>query len=450
MRKQSEEEISQYMQDYNITHYKKVNLFGKSKVGKKTLVSYIEHFSDKDVEFKFNKDDIEKEIDENNIPLVDDVKKISIKYYETKKLDINLYITSIDNKELIEDNLDNLLTNSECIILMIDLTNTESFEQISELIPLIYQKMKSNMEYGDVPIFFISTKLDLEDKRTVSGYEIKELIDNYPNVSSYEISLNLEPNANDETINEFILKLCHTISESEKQYTYKYDSLNLVKICDPMLLPKENKLVKNVDNTISLLLLGSQTVGKTSFSHRLFKNHFKENQIATIGIDTDITVVELYGCLVKVELWDTAGQERYKSIPVKYYSKCDGFLLLYDVNKKESFDDIVGWIKDIRKARGNVDEQNIEKKSNDEILILIGNKIDAIGQRQVTREDAIEFSKKYNVQYYETSCKLGINLYEIFCDIVIQVSSLNRRESTNFALEKRKEQINTLKKKKCC
>ena len=457
MKKQSIDEISNIITEFNITHFKKVNFFGSSKVGKKTLISYIEHFSNKEEKFKSPKNEEKKEnqdINENEDSepsLVEDVKKISITYYEKKKLDINLYITNTDDTESIKDNLSTLLKNSECIILMIDITSTNSFEQISELMPLIYQKMKSNIEFGEVPMFFISNKLDLEDNRVVSGFEIKELLDNYTGISNYEISLNLDPNnANDDTINDFILKFCHTISESEKQYTFRYDSLNLVKICEPMTIKNDSILMKNIDNSINLLLLGSSSVGKTSFSQKLFSNKIKENHILTMGIGTDITVAELYGCLVKVEVWDTAGQERFRSIPAKYYSKCDGFLLLYDVNDKDSFNDIAGWIKDIRKARGN-DEENFEKKTTDEILILIGNKIDKIGQRQVTQEEGIEFSKKYDVQYYETSCKLGINLYEILCDIIMQVSSLNRRESTNFALEQRKENIKNLnKKKKCC
>ena len=148
-------------------------------------------------------------------------------------------------KMMWEKHLSTLLKNSECIILMIDITSTNSFEQISELMPLIYQKMKSNIEFGEVPMFFISNKLDLEDNRVVSGFEIKELLDNYTGISNYEISLNLDPNnANDDTINDFILKFCHTISESEKQYTFRYDSLNLVKICEPMTIKNDSILKK--------------------------------------------------------------------------------------------------------------------------------------------------------------------------------------------------------------
>ena len=162
MKKQSIDEISNIITEFNITHFKKVNLFGSSKVGKKTLISYIEHFSNKEEKFKSPKNEEKKEnqdINENEDSepsLVEDVKKISITYYEKKKLDINLYITNTDDTESIKDNLSTLLKNSECIILMIDITSTNSFEQISESMPLIYQKMKSNIEFGEVPMFFIS------------------------------------------------------------------------------------------------------------------------------------------------------------------------------------------------------------------------------------------------------------------------------------------------------
>ena len=456
MKKYSIDEISNYTSEYNITHFKKVNFFGSAKVGKKTLIAYIKHFSNKEIDFDIQKlEENEEEVNikpEENTHLVEDVKRISIKYYDTRKLDINLYITNTDNTELITNNLDILLSNSECIICMIDITSTNSFTQISELMPKIYQIMKSNLEYGEVPMFFLSNKVDLESNREVSGFEIKELIDHYEGINNYEISLKLEKNASDDIINEFIIKLCNTISEQERKYTFKHDSLNLVKICEPMKIVKESKIIKFVENSINLLLLGSQSVGKTSFAQRLFSNQFKEETLSTLGIDIESTVVELYGCLVKVELWDTVGQERLRSLPQKYYSKGDGFFLLFDVNDKRTFEDITGWIKDIRKARGSTNEQDFEKKSDDEVLVLIGNKIDKIGQREVTKEEALALANKYNVKYYETSCKQGINLYEILCDIIFQASSNNRRESTRVVMLQRENQAKASNnpKKKCC
>ena len=126
--------------------------------------------------------------------------------------------------------------------------------------------------------------------------------------------------------------------------------------------------------------------------------------------------------------------------------------MLFDVTDRKSFDDISGWIKDIRKARGNANEDNIQKKSDDEVLVLIGNKIDLIQKREVTKEEAKELAQQFNVKYYETSCKQGINLYEILCDIIINASSNNRRESTANIMLQRKDQAKNVdgKKKKCC
>ena len=452
MKKSSSDDITNFESQYNIAHYKKVNLFGSSKVGKKTLISYIQHFSNNEIDFEIKNDDSEENIDnKENLNLVEDVKKISIKYYDTRRLDINLYITKTDNKDLISENLDTILLNSECVIFMIDITSTNSFKEVSELMPLVYEKMKANLQYGEVPLFFLSNKVDLEINREVSGYEVKELIDHYQGIINYEISLKLEKNQSDDTINEFIIKLCNTISDQEKKYTFKYDSLNLVKICEPMKLNKDSKIIKNITNSLNLLLLGSQSVGKTSFAAKLFQNLFKEETITTLGVDIESTVTSLYGSLVKIELWDTVGQERLRSIPKKHFSKGDGFFLLFDVTDRKSFEDVEGWIKDIRTERGNGNE-DVEKKTTDEVLVLVGNKIDKIGQRKVTKEEATQLAYKYDIKYYETSCRQGINLYEILCDIIFQASSNNRRESTRVIMLERENQAKNAnnKKKKCC
>ena len=454
MTKIPEEELEKYIKDYNLCHFKKVNLFGPSNVGKKTLLSYIKHYVDKGNDFEF-KDNIQNSTTNtnNNSLLVEKIEKISLTYHETKKLDINLYISNIDDIDKIKDNLETLLSNSECIIVMIDISRAETFAAICEIIPLIYTEMKKNIEYGDIPFFFLSNKIDLEKEREVSGFEIKELIDTYANVQNFEISLKLEKDANDETINNFITKICTTISESEKKYSFFYDNLNLVKIREPMTIPNDSDILQHADNTLNFLILGSQTVGKTSFAQKLFKNQFLETTLMTLGIDVIRTIAELYGNLVKIELWDTAGQERLRSIPKKYYSKGDGFFLLFDVTDRKSFDDISGWIKDIRQTRGSSGEQDFEKKPNDEVLVLIGNKIDKGDQRIVTKEEANDLAKKFDIKYYEISCKQGINIYETFCSVIFEASSQNRRESTNIVINRRKTKVQQLyhpEKKKCC
>ena len=456
MNKIPEEELTNYIQKYNLCHFKKVNLFGKSNVGKKTLLSYIEFFSNNSIgfEFKEKKDNIKENNNNNNISLVESIKKLSIIYYKTKKLDINLYISNIDNLDFIKENLDTLLTNSECIIFMIDISSPDSFSSISEIMPLVKTHMNQYIEYGDIPLFFISNKNDLEQEREVSGFEIKELIDKYENINNFEISLKLEKNTIDNNISEFILKLCNTISDKDKKYCFKYDSLSLVKIREPMNLPHESNLIKQSYNTLNFLLLGSHFVGKTSFAHRLFHNEFIENTLSTLRIDVVRTISELYGNLVKIELWDTAGQERLRSIPKKYYSKGDGFFLLFDVTDRTTFDEVSGWIKDIRKTRGKNTDENMEEKTSDEVLVLIGNKIDLKDKSRVEKNSINKFISKYNMESYETSAKTGENVDLVFSQLTKLImedgSSLNKESGQKLDQAEFDENDKKNKKKKCC
>ena len=66
MKQETNEEKTNYDSELSLVHFKKVNLFGLSKVGKKTLINYIQHYSDKDINFEIKKDDIEEEENEIN------------------------------------------------------------------------------------------------------------------------------------------------------------------------------------------------------------------------------------------------------------------------------------------------------------------------------------------------------------------------------------------------
>lgn len=48
---------------------------------------------------------------------------------------------------------------------------------------------------------------------------------------------------------------------------------------------------------------------------------------------------------------DTAGQERFNSITSAYYRSAKGIVLVYDITKQETFDDLPKWMKMIDKVR---------------------------------------------------------------------------------------------------
>ena len=80
-----------------------------------------------------------------------------------------------------------------------------------------------------------------------------------------------------------------------------------------------------------------------------------------------------------------------------------GFILVFDVSSKHTFDDIPDWLKLIEE---NCGEENYCK-------ILVGNKCDKT-DREVTQEEGKNLADKYNMKYFETSCKSNKNVNEMF------------------------------------
>ncbi len=168
------------------------------------------------------------------------------------------------------------------------------------------------------------------------------------------------------------------------------------------------------DAVYKILLLGDSEVGKSCFLMRYADNVFVENYITTIGLDYKLKYVQLdSGEMIKVQLWDTAGQDRYRTIAKNYYKGSHGILLLYDITKRNSFENIREWIKDIK-------EEVYEKA----IIFLIGNKIDKNSERKITTEQGVKLAEEYNLPFFEASAKTGENVDEIFKSLYKKISEV--------------------------
>ena len=192
------------------------------------------------------------------------------------------------------------------------------------------------------------------------------------------------------------------------------------------------------DLVYKILLLGDSEVGKSCFLMRYADNVFVDNYITTIGLDYKLKYIQLdSGEIIKVQLWDTAGQDRYRTIAKNYYKGSHGILLLYDVTKTNSFENIREWIRDIR-------EEVYEKA----IIFLIGNKIDKKEDRKIQTEQGAKLAEEFNLPFFEASAKSGENVDEIFKALYKKISEvyieLQKEKGTKLSSNKKK------KKKKCC
>lgn len=71
------------------------------------------------------------------------------------------------------------------------------------------------------------------------------------------------------------------------------------------------------------------------------------------------------GKTIKAQIWDTAGQERYRAITSAYYRGAVGALLVYDIAKHLSYENVERWLRELRDHA----DQNI-------LIMLVGNKSD--------------------------------------------------------------------------
>lgn len=160
---------------------------------------------------------------------------------------------------------------------------------------------------------------------------------------------------------------------------------------------------EDYDYLFKLLLIGDSGVGKSSLLIRFADDTFTESFISTIGVDFKIRTINVEGKVVKLQIWDTAGQERFRTLTTAYYRSAHGIILVYDVNLKETFKHLSEWLEEVKKyASEGVD------------MLLVGNKCDIIGKRQVNYELAREFAENLSVSFIETSAKDSTNVERVF------------------------------------
>lgn len=121
-----------------------------------------------------------------------------------------------------------------------------------------------------------------------------------------------------------------------------------------------------------IIFLGDQSVGKSSIIEKYIKDRFEEGLNVTlhptqptVGIDFHIKNVTRNGRQFRIQLWDTAGQERFRSLIPNYMKDANCAVMVYDVTKKSSIDNLKVW-----------NEMFEEHQTPDALKVFVGNKID--------------------------------------------------------------------------
>jgi small GTP-binding protein len=154
---------------------------------------------------------------------------------------------------------------------------------------------------------------------------------------------------------------------------------------------------------LRIALLGQSMVGKSALTYRFIKNKFPDEFDATIE-DSYSFPVEINGFQCHLEILDTAGQDDYQTMIDTWINNADGFMLVYSIDNKESFESV--------KLRY---ERIIRIKDDEKYAILIvGNKCDLEEKRKVSKEEVETYCESINAKFLETSALKSINVRESF------------------------------------
>ena len=172
-----------------------------------------------------------------------------------------------------------------------------------------------------------------------------------------------------------------------------------------------NRKIKR--NKFNISILGESQVGKTRISNYFFNKKIEDVYLSTIGIESNIATSKFDDKEYKFKIFDTAGQERYRSISKSMIKITDGFLLVFSIANKKSFEQIDYWFESIRE----------EIVPDEKVIYLVGNKID-LDKRQVSNEEGVNYANLRQIKYFETSAKTGFGIKEVFKNIFEDIYNL--------------------------
>ena len=199
------------------------------------------------------------------------------------------------------------------------------------------------------------------------------------------------------------------------------------------------------DVLFKIILVGDTSVGKTNIINKYIKNEFQEDFYATIGVEFSHKQFIVDNHKIKAQIWDTAGQERYKAITRAYYKGAKGAFIVYDITRKDTFDDIDKWRNEL-----------VNSCNKEVTIMLIGNKCDLEDSREISKEQGEEKAKSFGFSFLETSAYSGENLekgFEMLIKEIYQKYKIEQKAKDDMDLSGGAEELKIGKepmKKKCC
>lgn len=134
-----------------------------------------------------------------------------------------------------------------------------------------------------------------------------------------------------------------------------------------------------------------------------------------------------------LEVLDTAGQEEYTALRDQWIRDGEGFVLVYSISSRSSFQRIQKFYNQIQRVKEsaaagspNYPGSPISQSMGSATLgpapvMLVGNKCDRVTEREVSTQEGSALAKSLNCDFVEASAKNCVNVERAFYDVVRQL-----------------------------
>ncbi|KAI0677058.1 small GTPase superfamily [Trametes maxima] len=171
-------------------------------------------------------------------------------------------------------------------------------------------------------------------------------------------------------------------------------------------------------NKRKIAVLGSRSVGKSSLVIQFIENRFVESYYPTIESVFNKNV-PYKGADYDCDIIDTAGQDEYTILNSKHAIGIHGYVLVYSVTNRKSFDMVRIVYDKIVNFCG----------MNSIPCVIVGSKID-LPNRQIESGEAEKVAEELGAAFIETSAKNNVNVSKVFelCLAEIEKRQPNRQQ----------------------
>jgi GTPase KRas len=168
-----------------------------------------------------------------------------------------------------------------------------------------------------------------------------------------------------------------------------------------------------------LVIVGGGGVGKSALTIQLIQNHFIDEYDPTIE-DSYRKQVTIDNETCLLDILDTAGQEEYSAMRDQYMRTGQGFICVYAITSRSSFDEISSFREQILRVKDELDKVP---------MVVAANKCDLESERQVTTAEGQDLAKSFGCPFYETSAKARINVEDSFYQLVREIRKYNQAKN---------------------